>query len=270
MDYNKIIQSMKKYGSTENDICVHGLSVTPERIQENVIIAPWWEPNVLPNLGVAEMLSPPNYAIGVWNIINNETKITYIKTGIGAPMFLEGLLPLGLTNCKRIIFIGSVGSLDPNIGIGDIVIPEFSICGDGTSRYISSDDLNNDVFGEKVYPDQNMFDIAKNETAKICDEHNVKWHLGKNFSVDTISAQFSHIDTIKNMDCNVIEMETAVAFRASKLMNIPIVALFSVSDNTMTNKSLVSGRTTEEMEYRIFTRRELFPRIIHSIFLKHS
>ena len=104
MEYKDLIQGMKKFGSTENDICLHGLSVIPERIQENVIIAPWWEPSVLPNLGVAEMLSPPNYAIGVWNIVNDETKITYIRTGIGAPMFLEGLLPLGLTNCKKIIF----------------------------------------------------------------------------------------------------------------------------------------------------------------------
>ena len=115
-----------------------------------------------------------------------------------------------------------------------------------------------------------MYNVAISETTRICNEYNVKWHVGKNFSVDTISAQFVHIDAIKNMDCNVIEMETAVAFRAAKLMDIPIVALFSVSDNTTTNKSLVSGRTPEEMEYRIFTRRELFPKIIHSILLKHS
>ena len=183
-------------------------------------------------------------------------------------MLLEGLIPLGVTNCKRIIFIGSVGSLDPNIGIGDIVIPEYAICGDGASRYIASDDLSRDVFGEKVYPDPRMLDTAITETARICNENNVKWHRGRNFSIDTIAARFAHIDTIISMGCNVIEMETAAAFRAAKLMNIPLMALFSVSDNTMTNKSLVSGRTPEETEYRVFTRRELFPQIITSVFKK--
>jgi purine-nucleoside phosphorylase len=257
---------MKKYGSTEQDICTYGLSVTPESIQENVVIAPWWEPDTLPGLGEAKRLSPPACAIGVWNIKSDDIEMTYIKTGIGAPMFLEGLLPLGVTKCKRIIFVGSVGSLDPGINIGDIVIPEFSVCGDGTSRYISSDDLTRDVFGEKVYPDARMFDSATTATARICDENKVKWHKGKNFSTDTIVGQFAHIDTILNMGCNVIEMETAVAFRAAELMKIPLVALFNVSDNTATNKSLVSGRTPEEMEYRWFTRRELFPKIILSIF----
>ena len=67
--------------------------------------------------------------------------MTYIKTGIGAPVLMDALLTLGVTACQRIIFIGSVGSLDDNIGIGDIVIPEYSVCGDGASRYISHDSL---------------------------------------------------------------------------------------------------------------------------------
>jgi len=268
MDYKKLLQGMKRFGSTEADFCKHGLSVTPELIKENVIVAPWWEPDTLPGLGNAQMLSPPGYAIGVWNIKNKDIEMTYIKTGIGAPMILEGLLPLGVTNCKRIIFIGSVGSLDPDIGIGDIVIPEYSICGDGASRYVASDVMTFDVFGEKTYPDSHMFDNAIEETARICIENDVKWHIGKNFSIDTIAAQFAHIDAILGLGCNVIEMETAVAFRAAKLMGIPLIALFSVSDNTMTNKSLVSGRTPKEMEYRKFTRRELFPQIILSVLKK--
>ena len=266
MEYDKLISGMKRFGSTGQDICMHGLSVTPESIKENVIIAPWWEPQVLPKLGKAELLSPSSHALGVWNIKNGDVEMTYIKTGIGAPMFLEGLLPLGVTKCKRIIFIGSVGSLDQNIGIGDIVIPEYSVCGDGASRYISSGDLKRDVFGEKVYPDREGFENLKRETDRICGGYKVNWHTGRTFSIDTIFAQFAHIDTILGMGCNVIEMESAAAFRAAKMMELPLAALFSVSDNTVANKSLVSGRTREEMEYRRFVRRELFPEIILSYF----
>lgn len=53
-------------------------------------------------------------------------------------MVLGILSLLGISKCKRIIFISSVGALDTEIGIGDIVIPEYSVSGDGASRYIAS------------------------------------------------------------------------------------------------------------------------------------
>lgn len=272
MTYENLIYGMKRFGSTENDICVNGIGITPEHVHENVIIAPWWEPSTFPNFRILEYLSESEFSeIKVWNIKINGIEITYIKTGIGAPVLMDALLSLGVTPCRKIIFIGSVGSLDSNIGIGDIVIPKYSICGDGASRYISSDFLaDSDVFGKKIYPNENLFENAKNITARICKENNVKWHIGKTFSIDTIFAQFAHLDEILNMGCNVIEMETAAAFKAAAIMNIPIVALFSVSDNTITNKSLISGRTQQDMEYRRYVRRELFPKIIWDIFNENN
>jgi purine-nucleoside phosphorylase len=180
---------------------------------------------------------------------------------------MDALLSLGVTRCKRVIFIGSVGSLDENIGIGDIVVPEYSICGDGASRYIATKSLkSNDIFGDKVYPDEGLFNALYHNTEQVCNANNVRFHKGKAFSIDTIFAQFSHLDEIIGMDCNVIEMETAAAFRAAQVTNISLAALFSVSDNTVTKKSLISGRTEEEMKYRRFTRREVFPEIILNTF----
>ena len=86
----------------------------------------------------------------------------------------------------------------------------------------------------------------------------VKWHVGKNFSIDTVFAQFAHIDAILSTGCNVIEMETAAAFRAAKTVSIRTAAVLSVSDNTIINKSLISGRTDEEMNYRRFVRKNCF------------
>lgn len=265
MKFNDLIAGMKRFGSNEEDICFSELGVSINKIKDNVIIAPWWEPDTLPTLGESELISEHAASVKVWNINNDGIEITYIKTGIGACVFSNVLLALGLTNCKRIIFIGSVGSLNKEMKIGDIVIPEFSICGDGVSRYIASDDMYKDVFGEKVYPNNQMLECAKRKTDYICRENNITWHIGKVFSVDTIFAQFAHIDTILETGCNAIEMETAVAFRISKLINIPLVALLNVSDNVISNKSLVSGRTEEENKYRKYVRREIFPEIIISM-----
>ncbi len=268
MHYHQLLDGIKKYKSTETDICVHCLGVKPEQINANVVIAPWWEPKSLELLGEAEYLSASQFsAIKVWNIHSKVGDITYIKTGIGAPVFMDALLALGVTPCKNVLFVGSVGSLDENIGIGDIVIPEYSICGDGASRYIATDTLTHvDVFGTKVEPDKKMFDIICKITENVCDKNNVKFHVGRAFSIDSVFAQYAHIDEIVNMGCNVIEMETASAFRAAAIAGLKLGAIFSVSDNTVTNQSLISGRTDKDMAYRRFVRNNLFPEIIIKVF----
>ncbi len=268
MNFQDLISGMERFGSKREFICDQAIGVDSGHVREHVILAPWWEPPVFENLGKVELLSKSKSAsVKVWNISTNHGEITYLKSGIGAPVTIDAVLALGLTPCKKILFVGSAGALDQSIGIGDIVIPEYSICGDGASRYIVNNSLyDGDVFGEKVYPDQKLFAHLKNATNKICTENNLKWHLARNFSIDTIFAQFSHLDEIMGMGCNVIEMETAAAFRAAKLVNIPLTALFSVSDNTLQNKSLISGRTAKEIEYRRRVRRTVIPQIILEFF----
>jgi purine-nucleoside phosphorylase len=266
--YQDLINGMMRYGSTMEDICMHAIGVGNDKIRENVILAPWWEPAVMPSLGEAEYISASDFAsIKAWNIKTGKQNITYIKTGIGAPVLMDVVLALGVTSCRKIIFIGSVGALDSNIDIGDIVLPEYSVCGDGASRYIVNDLLKSgDIFGQKAYPDMEAFASIQQITDDVCRTNNVKWHIGRNFSIDTIFAQFYHLDEIMEMGCNVIEMETAAAFRAAQIADIKMSALFSVSDNTIKNKSLISGRTQEEIEYRKYVRREIFPQIILKFF----
>lgn len=112
MDYNYLISGMKKYGSSEEDICLHGLGISPDLVDENVILAPWWEPSSLPKLGEVEYLTESRLpAVKVWNIKNNDLSITYIKTGIGAPVLMDALLALGVTRCKRVIFKAMIFSV---------------------------------------------------------------------------------------------------------------------------------------------------------------
>lgn len=54
---------------------------------------------------------------------------------------MDYILSLGVTKCKNLVFLGSSGSLDENIKISDIVVPKYSICGDGASRYLNKNCL---------------------------------------------------------------------------------------------------------------------------------
>ncbi len=265
--YKTLLDGVKKYGSTENDIvssCMRG--TTPESFYENVVVAPWWEPDGFGWKGDF-LTGDDQSSIKVWNIPFGDTGITFVKTGIGAPVHMDVILALGLTKCKRIVFVGSVGALDEQIGIGDIMIPEVSICGTGANRFLCESGIaDQHCFGEKCYPDPELNALLVQKAENICHENDVRYHSATVFSIDTVLAQFAHIDEILALGVNCIEMETAAAFMAAKIAGLPICALFSVSDNTMKHKSLISGRNREEQEYRHFVRREIFPKIIREVF----
>ncbi len=70
----------------------------------------------------------------------------------------------------------------------------------------------------------------------------------------------------KELGCKCVEMETAVVFKAAKLCNIDVSALFVVSDNTVIKKSLYSGRSEEENIYRHKVRFEILPDVIMKLF----
>jgi hypothetical protein len=79
--YQDLISGMEKFGSTKRDICIHGIGISPEKVHENVIIAPWWEPSHISSIGTAEYLSTSDFSsIKVWDITSDTTKMTYIKT----------------------------------------------------------------------------------------------------------------------------------------------------------------------------------------------
>ncbi|MDF2885409.1 MAG: phosphorylase family protein [Clostridiaceae bacterium] len=259
--YDSLINGNEKYGITKADICKAVLNCNKEKIKETVIIAPWWDPNYYKNVSYEQMAEG---SIKVWDFYIGDKECTYIKTGIGASVCTDAILALGCTQCKKIIFVGSVGALHKNINIGDIVIPKSSVCGDGVCRYLELD-LNNDCFGQRYFPDKKLYEDEINITDEICQKNEVKWHVVNNFSVDTIFAQFAHLDTIIGMNCSTIEMETAAAFKAANICNIPMCAIFSTSDNSILKKSLYSGRTEKDQTYRKYVRSTIIPEIIYHL-----
>jgi len=267
MIYEHILNANKRFGTDSIDI-VHSLfHCEPEMIQSNVIIAPLWKPELFSDYsdGIIQDLDG---IIKIWTLPIANLKITYIVTGMRAPNVNDIVLALGCTRCKNIIFIGSVGALDTHIRIGDIVIPEYSICGDGSCRYLTNKKLTeNDTFGEKNHPNKELFDKIVSKTKEIAGKNGVNYHIGKNFSIDTIIAQFAHIDEIIDMGCNCIEMETSALFKSGEICKINAGAVFCVSDNTILKKSLLSGMTKEEIDYEKNVRKNILTKIVIESFL---
>ncbi len=265
MTYKELTQAMRQYSRTD-DLCKSGLGVKGSRIRENVILTPGWPPERVAGLGKAELISAsgPLYGISVWEIDVDGQAVTYIKTGCGAPPVMDALLSLGETGCKRVLFLSSIGGLDSAMEVGDLVLPEYSVSGDGASRYLT--DSFADTLGEKSYPDPALFARLKEETQAVCSQEGVSWHLGRPFCEDTLLAQFHHIPDVLNWGCNTLDMESAVAFRAGALMGLPVAALQCVSDNSLGKKSLLGGVSEEEQARRNYVRGQVIPKIIKGLF----
>lgn len=65
-----------------------------------------------------------------------------------------------------------------------------------------------------LYPDRSLSEKLWESINEIIKNTDINVHVGKNFSTDTIFAQFAHLDEFINMGCNTIEieMETAALF----------------------------------------------------------
>ncbi len=254
MNYSDLLDSHKRFNTTKNDIAARNGF---DRILENVVIAPMWNHSIFSQSDFeVEQISDI-----VYNFTSSNLSFSYIEAGlIGAPAIMEYVLSLGVTNCKNLVFIGSCGSLDKDIKIGDLVIPEYSICGDGASRYLNPN--LEDEFLKHEYPTK----AFTNKLISILKKEKIDYHYVPNFSIDTVIAQYYHIDKILELGAKTIEMETANLFKCNDLLKINVTALFCVSDNTVVNKSLFSGRTEEEREHRHKVRNEIIPNIIIKLF----
>ena len=254
MNYEDLLNSHFKYGTTNDDIIKEA---GYEKILENVIIAPWWSHTMFDSLNLkVEQINNK-----VFNLYGENVSFSFIELKrIGAPAIMDDILSLGVTDCKNIVFLGSAGSLDNDIKIGDIVIPEYSICGDGSSRYLNKN--LEDEFLKKEYPTKEYTEKLIN----VLKDNNINYHYVPNYSTDTVFAQYYHIDKILSLGSKTIEMETSLLFKCNELLKRNVTALFCISDNTVTNKSLYSGRTKEDDDYRHKVRNEVIPKIITDLF----
>ena len=123
MEYKDLLDAHLRYGTKKEDI-VKRYSL--EQVLENVVVAPWWSHEMFENLGFeVEQVSDK-----IYNFKSDNLSFSFAELkGIGAPYVMDFVLGLGVTKCKNIVFVGSAGALDKEMKIGDIVIPEYSICG---------------------------------------------------------------------------------------------------------------------------------------------
>jgi purine-nucleoside phosphorylase len=256
---------LDQYNISSSDVTRMEFHCDPDGIRPDVIFLPYWQPEIF-RLWAERITTIAENVL--YEVQYKGKSISVVRSGIGAPQAGDMTLALGCTPCERLLFAGSVGGLRPDIQIGDLIIPEFSISGDGYCRYLETGAPHKDCFLERIRPDESLSQELNHSASTFAKEAGIAVHTGPIFSIDSIIAQFRVLDYFsRDLGCIGIEMETAAVFKAARMVGIRAAALFSVSDVPVIKKSLYAGRSTEEGDHRKDIRARVLARALLDCFL---
>jgi purine-nucleoside phosphorylase len=259
---------LERFNIHPKDIIQIALGCEPADILSTVIIMPVWGVDIFS----AHTDQIHTITAGrVYRLDYRDHPISAIRCGIGAPLAGDTVLALGCTPCERLIFTGSVGGLDPAMQVGDLLLAQRSLSGDGYSRYLNADVIPKDIYLQPVEPDPALNSLVASVAEDITHETETPFHHGTILTTDSILGQFLRLQHyIQELGCQGIEMETAAVFRAAQLAGIQACALLQVSDVIPLDKTLFGGRTTQDMERLRAIRADILARVILESILNHD
>ncbi len=254
----EIMENFHRYNTDNLAEMIFGFDVNIE--YDALVVAPSYTPyKIFRNMDCKiETLRDASYTGGYVLEIEG-LKIAWIKIASGASNCIDHMAVIAELKFRKLIFVGAVGSLKAEFGLGEICTPLYSISGGYANTYLKNS-LKDFIPFEKVEPDMNYVNMA---IQHLKDEELILKPASV-FCTDSIALEYTHLDEIKEFDTDLIEMETSSFYLMADLMEIPAIALLIVSDNSATGVSLV-GRTEVEQEYYDWARYQLLPKMMTKI-----
>ena len=168
----------------------------------------------------------------------NEKAVVLAKCGVGkvnAARTTQVLIDN--FDIEYVINVGTAGSLNSNIEIGDLVIAEklvqhdFDITGFGHEKgYITN-------IGKYFYSDESLIEIAKLTIEKMNEKFNQ--HLGIIATGDIFVQDMNVKDKIKeDFNADSVEMEGAAIAQVCTLDRVPFIVIRAISDKPNGNNSI--------------------------------
>ncbi len=127
---------------------------------------------------------------------------------------------------ESLIRVGSCGSLQEHIKIGDLVIVTGALRGDGTSRYYVAENFSTVAHGDIV-----------NALKRAADDLHVRYHLGWIFTTDALFQETPElIQQLNQQNVSSIDMVTSTFLTIAQVRGKKAGALLSVSDECLHGK----------------------------------
>ncbi len=193
--FQALVEAHKQYGATPETWPAHEFQTT--QIQPDVIIAPTYSPKLFEPY----VKSVSQIADGRFPVFEIETKrgrkISFIHVGVGACNTLDAVLALSAIPCRKILFMGSVGSLSADAGIGDIIVPSESVSGCGADLYITPNSfIKSDTIGQSYSSDEESSATLRHCAQKFTKD-GIKVVDKKVFSIDTVVGEYRLISEMQ-------------------------------------------------------------------------
>lgn len=250
-----ILANMKKY----NDGCMSRecFGFEPDVVYDAMVVAPGWKPTKIiheESYHVTQ-LTQHSYFSG-YLVEKDGLKIAWAQTASGACNLLDHCIILGELQFQKLIFVGAVGSLVPELDIGDFCTPSCSVAGVYAHQYLC-DSLDGFTPFRTVYPKKDYVD----HVVSLARKKGYELKKAKVFCTDSISCEYSHLDEIKATGAQLIEMETSTFYQLADLFDVPAIALLAVSDNSATGMPLLGQNRDQHKKYSN-TRSNIVPDMI--------
>jgi purine-nucleoside phosphorylase len=169
---------------------------------------------------------------------------------IGAPlavMIVETLVGWGIRN---LLFVGWCGAIDPEVNVGDVILPTAGISGDGTSRHYAADDPS------ASRPSAHL----AGGLAAALTRGGMTVHQGPVGSTDAIFKETPRlIDGFRNRGAIGVDMEVSAVLTAGRFLGARVAAVLLVSDRVSGEHWQPGFKTTRFREARL----RLFPLLIN-------
>lgn len=237
---NKLVECFRK-NCLADDMLFATYGLSSEEYFDCAFVAPCWGPEKI--FDIEKIDIEPVYedrCSTSFRIRCEGRKYLFIKLQIGAPNIVDFCLLCSTLNCDNFVIVGSAGALVSEINLGDVIVPNCAITGNGATVYLSDNFKQRKLF-EKVYSSHEFNERIRD----ICYKHDVKAKDVTIVSVDSLVAEYIHVEEFRQMGAEVIEMEAATFFEALRYVGKNAAALLVISDNSSTGKHLI-GRTDED------------------------
>jgi uridine phosphorylase len=150
--------------------------------------------------------------------------ITLLAPALGAPyavMVLEKLISLG---ARMVLALGWCGSLQPDLAIGDLVLPTTAVSTEGTSRHYPLD-------GQPMAPDPGLVRVLRD----LMETTEANWQEGAVWSTDGFYRETTDlVRYYQGQGVLGVDMEMSALFTLGRFRRVPLAGLLVVSDELAT------------------------------------
>ena len=155
----RLIQLLSADNSFAEDknIAMHEFGLSRDKHYDVLVVAPGWKPTkIMANYDVEITCTKEHSYISGYEVKGNDFLLGWIQCSTGASSLIDELSTCAYLNFNKLVFVGAVGSLVPEIGLGTLCTPQWSISGNLANGHLLEDIREYKPF-EKVYPNDPVF-----------------------------------------------------------------------------------------------------------------